>query len=436
MINWQKRILTKNARNWYFLSQNLSRGRKIVDSKLKTKRILQKAGVPVPKVLGLLKTPEDVDKFSWEKIKGGFVIKPVSGLAGKGIWVIRKQAKWAGEWFLMDGRKVAVADLRYHCLDVLRGQFSLRSLPDSTLVEERVKIIAKLLRFTKTGAPDIRVVVFNQVPIMAMMRIPTEESGGRGNLHQGAVGLGLDMTTGITTFAVRRDRPLDKIMDLRRKKMIKVNGIKIPFWERILETAVKAQQAVPSLNFVGVDVVLDKEKGPLVLEINARPGLSIQICNRAGLRDRLKRVEGIKVRSVDHAVNIARSLFGSSFVDKVGVDKETKVVSTLEVVRLKTAVKKKRFEITARIDSGAYRSSIDKQLAKDLGLLKSDNILYYRHYRSALGKNHRRPVIGLVFWLKGKKIVTSASVTNRSHLRAKLLLGRRDLQGFVVRFDE
>jgi hypothetical protein len=38
-------------------------------------------------------------------------------------------------------------------------------------------------------------------------------------------------------------------------------------------------------------VVLDAHYGPLMLELNARPGISIQIANRAGLRHRLETAE-------------------------------------------------------------------------------------------------------------------------------------------------
>jgi glutathione synthase/RimK-type ligase-like ATP-grasp enzyme len=34
---------------------------------------------------------------------------------------------------------------------------------------------------------------------------------------------------------------------------------------------------------VGVDLVIDVERGPLMLEVNARPGLQIQVINGEGL---------------------------------------------------------------------------------------------------------------------------------------------------------
>lgn len=433
-VDNEQNILTMNARGWIYLRRNSSKSKKIADSKIKTKKALMKADVPVPKLVGLFKSTEEVDNFAWEKIENSFVVKPVSGYGGAGVILVRKRGKYAGEWFLMDGSRVNISDLRYHCYDILQGKYSFHSFPDQVLVEERIKIFGRFLRFTKSGTPDIRVIVFNNIPVMAMMRVPTEESRGRSNLHQGAYGLGIDMATGITTYGVLKDQPITRIYDLKRKKRVKVNGIRIPMWEQILRTAVRAQQAVPGLGYMGVDIVLDKDKGPMVLEINARPGLSIQVANRAGLRERLNRVDGINIRNPEHSINIARSLFGGSFVDKVNKKGEVKFLSLLEVVKIRRADKKKG-EILAKIDTGALRSSIDEKLARELGLLEKDNILYYRKYRSSLGKGHRRPVIGLVIWLKEEKIITSANVTDRSHLRSKLLIGRRDLKGFAIRAE-
>lgn len=419
------------------MTYNHPRGKKIANSKLRTKKILSKNEVAIPKLLAILKTQADVANFRWEELEENFAVKPVSSSGGEGILVIRKKAKWAGEWFLMDGRKINISDLRFHCFDILQGHFNIRRTPDKIFIEERVKIHPKFLRFTKLGTPDIRVIVFNRVPIMAMLRIPTEESGGKANITHGAIGLGVDLATGITIFGVQNDHLITKIYDRRRKKKIKVNGIKVPFWNKILKTAVFCQEVVPGLGYMGVDIFLDKEKGPVVVELNARPGLAIQICNRAGLRRRLERIAGLKVRSAAHGIRIAQSLFGESFVDRVRSNIEIEVLSMLEPIRLKTFVKGvKRLDLTAKIDTGAFRSSVDEELAKEIGLLKKDNILYYRHYRSALGRKHRRPVVGATFWIKGRKIITAVNVTNREKLRTKFLVGRKDLSGFMVKVGE
>ena len=426
-------VLTKNARNMIYLRTNSSKGRSIANSKTWTKKVLSQAGIPVPRLIAVFKKAQDVNNFAWEDVETSFVVKPAASSGGQGVWVVKKKGKFAGEWFLAEGTRVGISDLRYHCLDILEGRYSLGGFSDRVLVEERVKIHPKFLRFTKTGTPDIRVVVYNKIPVMAMIRIPTEESKSKANLDQGAIGLGIDLATGITTFGVQgKKQVIKRIFDLKRKKWIKVNGIKIPEWKKILQSIVDFGFNVEGIEFFVSDIFLDKTQGPIVVELNARPGLSIQICNRMGLRARLEKAEGLRARSVDHAVKISQTLFGESFVDKVKAEEGIKIVEVLETVKIR-AGKGKRHELLAKIDTGALRSSIDEDFAKSLGLLSPENILFYRHYRSASARKHERPVIALTFYLKGRKIKTAVNVTNRAHLNTPMLIGRRDLGGFLVK---
>jgi len=450
MFNLRKyrQFLTKNERNKIYLRKNNATGKAIADSKYKTKKLLAKNGVGVPKLIARFKSEKSLDNFRWEDLEGNFVIKPESGYGGEGIIIVRRRGKYAGDWQKMNGEIITTQDIKLHCQEILAGKYSLHAMPDRVLVEERIKIHPLFLALTKAGTPDIRVIVYNKVPVMAMFRIPTEKSGGKANLHQGAMGLGIDLATGITTFGIQGGgEPIYKIYDFGKKKMRKVNGIKIPFWREILETAINCQKAIPSLGFMGVDVVLDKEKGPEVLEVNARPGLSIQVCNKAGLRARMEKVDEIEVRSVDHAITLAKYLFGENFFEKVEAKEKNKMIEAVETIRIKipkgfkpeltkmTIIKKgkhRMVEVKAKIDTGALRSSIDEKLAQKLGLLSEEKVLYYRHYKSALGRAAERPVIGLTFWLKGEKIVSAVNVANREGLRTRFLIGRKDLNGFLI----
>ena len=449
-INLKKynQFLTKNERNKVYLRKNSAAGRALADSKFRTKKVLSKAGVGVPKLIKRFRSIESLEKFRWEDLEGNFVIKPESGYGGEGIIIIRRRGKWAGDWHKMNGDVISTQDLNLHCQDILAGKYSLHGMPDAVLVEERIKIHPMFLSLTKSGTPDVRVIVYNRVPVMAMLRVPTEKSGGKANLQQGAMGLGIDLATGITTFGIEgKGEPIFKIYDYGKKKRRKVNGIKIPFWREILETAINCQKAIPGLGFLGVDVVLDKEKGPMVLEVNARPGLSIQISNRAGLKTRMNRVEEIEVRSMEHSITLVKYLFGESFFEKVEAKEKNKMIDSVENIRIKiprgfkpelnkgVVIKQGKHrvvEVKAKIDTGELRSSIDEKLANKLGLLTDNKVLYYRHYRSALGKAHERPVIGLTFWLNGKKIVAAVNVANRDGLKSRFLIGRKDLNGFLI----
>lgn len=419
-------ILGINARSAEYLRLNTKMARKRADDKLLTKRILKKKNIPHPELLGVLSNHRKVNDFDWEKLSGGFVIKPVKGFGGQGIMLVRKSVKESGKFLLPDGRRVTAEDLKLHSLDIVEGRYSHNNLPDKAMIEERIKIHPKFKKLAVGGAPDVRVIVFNKVPVMAMLRLPTEESGGKANLHQGAIGLGIDMATGITTYGVYKNEPIKYFPDTDKK----VNGITIPHWDKILRMAVQTQLAT-KLAYLSVDMLIDADKGPVVLELNDQPGLSIQLANMQGLKKRLERVEGIKVEDPEKGVRIAKALFASEFVKRVKFDtEEKKMVKVIDRVKIKPD-KGKRVSIEVKIDTGAYSTSIDKKLAEKLGLLTSEHILLEKKFKSALGEETRR-LIEVDFVLKGRRIKTCASVTGRSHLQYSMIIGRRDLKGFLV----
>ena len=386
-----------------------------------------KYGLPTPKLYAVFTNPGEVFDFPWETLPDNFVLKPSSGFGGEGIVIVKKKAKWAGEWYLMDGSIINIGELRLRSLDILAGQYSLHNLPDKAFVEERIKIAKIFRKYAFQGTPDVRVIVFNKVPVMAMLRLPTAQSKGKANLHQGAIGVGIDLATGITTYGVVNGQWIKYIPGTK----IKVNGLKLPFWDNILTLAIKTQEVIPKLGYLGVDIVIDEDRGPMVLELNARPGLEIQNANLAPLKKRLERVEGLEVRDAEHGVKIAKTLFAERFADRVMAEEGIKIVSVWEMVKIISADKKK-VEIKAKVDTGAWRTSIDKDLAKQLGLLRPENILWTKVYKSSFGKE-KRPVIELSFYLAGRKIKTLAGVAKRTNLRAPMVIGRRDLEGFLVK---
>jgi alpha-L-glutamate ligase-like protein len=119
-----------------------------------------------------------------------------------------------------------------------------------------------------------------------MLRLPTKESGGRANLHQGGIGTGVDLETGLTHHAVQRNRFVERHPDTGRA----VVGMRVPYWREVLELSVRVARAV-GLGYIGVDVVIDADSGPMLLEANARPGLAIQIANGRGLIPRLEAID-------------------------------------------------------------------------------------------------------------------------------------------------
>ena len=418
-------ILGLNARSQLFsYPSNTARGRNIASSKVRTKRILKKAGLPVPELYTILREPTDILDFDWAILPKSFALKPNRGLGGEGIVVVKK--KIGDSWVTTLNKNVGVEDLKLHALDILEGAYSIDNSPDMAFVEEYVGRHKAFRKYAYRGTPDIRVIVFNKVPVMAMLRLPTKESGGRANLHQGAIAVGIDITTGITTRGYWHGKYIYYKPNTKRK----LNGIKIPSWTKILELAIQCQE-VTGLGYLGADIVLHPEKGPQVLELNYQPGLEIQMANNAGLRRRLEKVDDLKVENADHGARIAKALFTGPFSSRVKPGDEVKTVNVFEEIYLKTSTKGK-VPILAKLDTGAWRTSIDRTLARKLGLLKRENVLWYRHVRSSLGSK-KSPVIQLTFWLDGKRISTTAGVAERGHLKKQVIIGRQDLVGFLVR---
>src|SRR4030067_3528112 len=184
-----------------------------------------------------------------------------------------------GYWITTQKNKIGVNEMKLHTMDILEGAYSLGNYPDVAFIQEFVGRHKAFRKYAYRGTPDIRIIVFNRVPVMAMLRLPTKESGGRANMYQGAVAVGIDMATGITTKAYLHG----EFISHKPGTLRKLRGIKIPDWTRILEMAVEASMA-SGMGYLGVDIVLHPSKGPMVLALNAQPGLKIQLANMAGLK--------------------------------------------------------------------------------------------------------------------------------------------------------
>lgn len=418
-------ILGLNARTQLFsYPYNTAQRKKNADSKIQTAKILAKAEIPHPQIYKKFVMPSDLNDFGWN-LPEKFVLKPSRGLGGEGIVVVKKRSKDGKTFTSSQKEKLSLDDLKLHVLDILEGAYSLGNVPDVAFLQEYVGRHKAFRQWAFRGTPDIRIIVFNKVPVMAMLRLPTRESGGRANLHQGAIGAGVDIATGITTKAILGGEYIHTKPGTEKK----LHGIKIPEWEKILETAVSAQIA-SKLGFIGVDIVLHPEKGPMVLELNEEPGLSIQLANGTGLKKRLERVEDLEVKDTEQGVKIAKLLFAGPFIDRVKVEEGIKTVHIFETVKVRSS-KGRKVAVEAKLDTGAWRTSIDETLAKDLGLLEEGNILWYKKVKSALGIQER-PVIDLIFWLAGRKVETSANIADRRDLKKKIVIGRKALKGFLV----
>jgi alpha-L-glutamate ligase-like protein len=288
LIANMERVVGINRRNVMLVYPNNPRHNyPYADDKLLAKECFERAGVPSPETLavcdGLFTVPDVVEGL---RGKGRFVVKPANGSGGRGILVVGEWDEEAGAWHRAGGRSFTPLQLQRHLGDIIFGVYS-NQLEDRAFVERRVVPDPLFARLWPDGLCDIRIITLRTQPVMSMIRVPTAESGGRANLHQGGLGIALDLQTGRTTRAVHHGRAVE----IHPESGAPLVGLQVPRWDEVLGVARRAAGSVP-LGYLGVDVVLDVERGPLVLEINARPGLEIQNINALGLGPAVASAQG------------------------------------------------------------------------------------------------------------------------------------------------
>ncbi|MFQ2244500.1 alpha-L-glutamate ligase-like protein [Aeromonas enteropelogenes] len=303
----QSGILGMNKRNHSYISRyNPRRLYPLVDDKLQTKRIALDAGVTVPDLIGTIREQHGVGQIT-ELVKEwpGFCIKPARGSGGKGILVILRQED--GLFYKPNGSTCNGQDLERHVSNILAGLYSLGGKPDVALVEGLINFDDVFDGYSFEGVPDSRVIIFKGFPVMAMMRLSTSASDGKANLHQGAVGVGLCLRTGRALRAVQFGSPIRHHPDTG----LDLYDLRVPHWDTLLTLAASCYE-MSGLGYIGTDMVLDKFRGPMLLELNARPGLAIQIANGRGLVPNLKTIEklGQVKMNVEQRVNFAKDHFG------------------------------------------------------------------------------------------------------------------------------
>lgn len=281
-------VLGMNQRNIEFIAaHNERRLFPLVDDKLKTKELALEAGLSVPRLLGVIRYQYEVRKIA-ELLhdQAAFCIKPSKGSGGKGILVIHDHDD--EQYYKPNNQALSLVDIMRHVSNILAGLFSLGGQPDKAIIEDLIHFDEQFIHYSFEGVPDIRIIVFKGFPVMAMMRLSTAASDGKANLHQGAVGVGINIATGEASHAVQFDRPVT----LHPDTQMPLEKIRIEEWHQLLNMAARCYE-MSGLGYLGVDIVLDQKKGPMLLELNARPGLAIQIANSLGLTRRLEMVSGV-----------------------------------------------------------------------------------------------------------------------------------------------
>jgi alpha-L-glutamate ligase-like protein len=293
-------VLGINARNARFISRyNPRRLFPLVDDKIRCKALCDEAGIPTPPLYGAVEAHGDLrDLPALLEPFPEFVIKPARGAMGNGVLVVA--GRDGPLYRKSSGAHLDDRAIRHYVSGILSGLYSLSGTVDRAMIEYRVQLHPAFEAISFGGVPDVRVIVCKGVPALAMLRLPTQRSDGRANLHQGAIAAGIHISTGETIHAVQANRLIERHPDTGNP----VIGVQIPHWDEILAIAARSYD-VTGLGYIGVDVVLDGERGPLLLELNARPGLAIQIANFQGLLAPLERIERVETSGLDAQERIA-----------------------------------------------------------------------------------------------------------------------------------
>ncbi|MCA9380149.1 hypothetical protein KC675_03115 [Candidatus Dojkabacteria bacterium] len=455
----RKQVLGINERNLSYISEyNTNKAKKIADDKVLTKTVLNKAEIPTPKLITIIHNQKELRELDFSSLPNSFVLKPVTGLEGGGIEIFYNRDK-QNNWIRGDKSKVSPDELYHHCIDILNGRFSIHQDPDSILIEERVKIHHEFKYYSYKGTPDIRVIVFNNIPIMSYIRLATKESAGKANLAMGAVGVGIDLAKGRTTTAIHGKSGYIEYVPGTK---LRLSGLRIPYWSKMLQYAVEAQKAT-NLKFAAVDFLLDRDLGPLIVELNARPGLSIQLANDDGLRWRLKKATGLKVKDVEKGVRLGKDMFGGEIEEGIESIAGKDLIGIYETVTFYGKDEKSTATI-AKVDTGADSTSIDKEIARKLGFKdivdlvesgilpegvtreegiriseklmkelpqKYPDIHTVDFIKSSHG-NSVRVTVKLNIKIQDTTFETKASIFDRSKLTYNAIIGRKSLTKFLI----
>ncbi|NQX88442.1 MAG: alpha-L-glutamate ligase-like protein [Halioglobus sp.] len=314
-------MLGMNCRNVDFINRyNDRKLYPLVDNKMKTKLLAQEYDVPTPQLRFVVRAQHQINYIDRKLADlDSFVLKPAKGSGGKGILVIH--GRQGDQFVRSSGALLDVSDIRRHMSNILAGLYSLGGSPDLAIVEDLIAFDDCFAGYSHEGVPDIRIVVFKGYPVMAMLRLSTHASDGKANLHQGAVGVGLSLDAGRCLYAAQHGRSVRVHPDTGRS----LKDIRISGWRDILLLASQCYD-MTGLGYIGTDIVIDKHMGPQLLELNARPGLAIQIANGCGLLPRLRHIENRtlsrRFRSehrVDYVMRRFAEVEGESFMSYVDV---------------------------------------------------------------------------------------------------------------------
>jgi len=398
MLNYW--VLGINARNLSYIKKfNWKKEIRLANDKLATKKFLSERWIPFAKTYEVIKDRKQLFDVDFSKLPSqDFVIKPNRWSKGKWIYVVKylwninnikeDQPKNSFEKVKFKFHKIVdkfqnmpnfpykykiwenvISDneLRRYILDDLDWKNSMTNGNDKVIVEEKLVPGDTFKEFCKFWLADMRIIVFNLVPVWAMVRIPTEKSGGKANLAAGGIWAWIDIWTWIIKSVYVNHKSYTNKFPAEYKHL---KWIKIPYWDDILLWSSKIQYFV-NLWYLALDWVITDD-GPKLLEINARAGLELQNITWVKLAKVLDKISDLKIKYPEKWVEIAKTLFSQE-------DKEIlpqKILYLSQMWKLKAKVDEIKYynEILVKVDINKSENYVSNDIYQWLKLCNTDDI--------------------------------------------------------------
>lgn len=405
MLNYG--ILWINARNLSYIKKfNWKKEIRLANDKLATKKFLSERWIPFAKTYEVIKDRKQLfDIDFWKLPSENFVIKPNRWSKGKWIYVVKYL--WDEEWkvnniwweweeswsyikklgtkfrkmvdkfqkmpnlpckYKIWGSIVSDNDFRRYILDDLDGKNSMTNWNDKVIVEEKLVPGDTFKKFCKFWLADMRIIVFNLVPVWAMVRIPTEKSGGKANLAAWGIWAGIDIWTWIIKSVYVNHKSYTKKFPEEYKHL---KWVKIPYWDDILLRSSKIQYYV-NLWYLALDWVITDD-GPKLLEINARAGLELQNITWVKLANVLDKISDLKIKYPEKWVEIAKTLFSQE--DKEILPQKILYLSQIWKLKVKSDEPEYYNEIVVKVDINKSENYVSKDIYEWIKSKDSDNIM-------------------------------------------------------------
>lgn len=289
----------------YIKPLNPQKDIKLADSKLKTKNLLKNLDIPYPKLIDVIKNRKQLKNYDFSKLYWqDFVIKPNKWSKGKWIMICSVK-KLNDEFFIKVWNKLLSQDeFKKYLIDILDWKYSLTLWNDIILIEEKIEPSDEFKIFCEYWLADIRLIVMNLVPVMAMLRYPTLKSWWKANIAAWWIWFWIDIWTWKIVSMYK-----DRIIYTKNfpKEYQQFYNKTIPYWDDILLYSSQIQYFT-NIWYLWLDWVISK-KWPMLLEINARAWMEIQLVNWEWLEKRLRKIHDLHITLPSKWVEVWKTLF-------------------------------------------------------------------------------------------------------------------------------